>query len=447
VKSSVETVDPTRVRLTVEVPFEELKPSLDAAYRRIAAQVTIPGFRKGKVPAAIIDQRIGRGAVLEEAVNEELPKAYDAAVREHGLRPLGQPDVDVTGFADGAALAFTAEVDVRPEFELPDYHGLAVTVPDAEVTDAEVQEQVDGLRGRFASLTTVERAAETGDFVTLDLAASRDGTPIEDATATGLSYEIGSGDLLEGLDEAITGLSAGESATFTAALRGGEHEGVEADVQATVSAVRIRNLPEADDDFAQLASEFDTLEELADDLRTRLVDYKKLEQGIQARDRVLDALLEQVDLPLPERLVQAQVDDHFDDGHGDTAHREEVVEQTRKALKAQFVLDAVAANEELQVGEGELTEYLVRQAPRYGLSPEQFAQELVGAGQVPAVLGEVVRAKALAVVLGAAVVTDESGRPVDLEALGLGAPPRPEPGEPAEQATETAAEPAEPEQV
>lgn len=439
-KSSVETVDPTRVRLTVEVPFEELKPSLDAAYRRIAAQVTIPGFRKGKVPAAIIDQRIGRGAVLEEAVNAELPKAYDAAVREHGLKPLGQPDVDVTGIADGEPLAFTAEVDVRPEFELPEYHGLAVTVPDAEVNDAEVAEQLDGLRARFASLTTVERAAAAGDFVTLDLSASRDGTPIEDATATGLSYEVGSGTLLDGLDAAVTGLSAGESATFTTALRAGEHEGADVDVAVTVTAVRVRDLPEADDDFAQLASEFDTLDDLTADLRTRLVDYKKLEQGIQARDRVLDALLELVDLPLPERLVQAQVSEHFGDGHGDAAHRAEVEEQTRKGLKAQFVLDAVAAKEELQVAEGELTEYLVRQAPRYGMSPEQFAQELIGAGQVPAVLGEVVRAKALAVVLGAAVVTDDSGNPVDLEALGLVGPSAPsdDAAEPADDAPESA---------
>jgi len=429
VKSSVESLDPTRVRLLIEVPFEELKPSLDAAYKRIAAQVTIPGFRRGRVPAAIIDQRVGRGAVLDEAVNAELPRAYTAAVREHHLQVLGQPDVDVTEFADGAELKFTAEVDIRPVIELPEYRGLAVTVTEAEVTDAEVDEQLDALRARFGSLSPVERGVETGDFVTLDLATEADGEPLEDATATGLSYEVGSGSLVEGLDDAITGLEAGGSATFTTRLRAGDHADRDVSVTATVTAVRVRHLPEPDDDFAQLASEFDTLAELRDDLRTRLMGIKRLQQGVEARDKVLDALLDQIDVPLPENLVQAQLTDHFGDGHGDDDHRAEVEGQTRTSLKAQFVLDAVVAKEELQVGEGELTEYLVRQAPRYGLTAEQFADELVQAGQVPAVLGEVARAKALALVLEAATVTDESGRPVDLDALRSGGRPG-GPGEP-----------------
>ncbi len=418
-KSSVETLNPTRVRLTVEVPFDELKPNLDAAYKRIAAQVNIPGFRKGRVPAMVIDQRVGRGVVLDEAVNEALPKLYNAAVDEHKVQPLGQPEVDVTGFADGGELTFTAEVDVRPEFELPDYDGIPVTVADAEVTDDDVDEQLTSLRSRFGSLSPVERAAENGDFITLDLSASADGEPIDDATATGLSYEVGSGQLLEGLDEAVLGLSAGEAARFQAPLRAGDHTEDDVDVDVTVTAVRVRDLPEPDDDFAQLASEFDTLAELTDDLRRRIGEVKRLQQGIEARDKVLAELLERADVPLPDRLVEAQVDGHFEDGHGDESHREEYLTQTREALKSQFVLDAIAKREELSVGEGELSEYIVRNATRYGLTPDQFAQEIVTAGQVPAVVGEVVRAKALAHVLEHAKVTDASGREVDLEAMRL----------------------------
>jgi trigger factor len=420
VKSAVETLTPTRVKLTVEVPFDELKPSLDAAYRRIAGQVSIPGFRKGKVPAAIIDQRVGRGAVLDEAVNEHLPKAYTAAAQEHGVKALGQPDVDVTEFADGEQLTFTAEVDVRPEIELPDYDGLEVTVDDAEVTDADIDDQLTSLAARFASLTPVERPVEDGDFVTIDLSATHEGHAVEDATAAGMSYEVGSGTLLEGLDAAIVGLSAGESATFTDRLRAGDHADEDVDVEVTVTAVKVRNMPELDDDFAQLASEFDTLDELKDDLRRRLADYKKVQQGIQARDRALQKLLSLIEVPLPEALVQAQIDSHFQDGHGDGEHRAEYDKQVREGLAAQFVLDDVAVKEELSVGEGELSEYIVANAQQYGMTPDQFAQEIVNAGQVPAVVGEVVRAKALAVILERATVTDESGNPVDLAALGIG---------------------------
>jgi trigger factor len=417
VKSSVETLDPTRVRLTVEVPFDELKPSLDSAYKRIAAQITIPGFRKGRVPAMVIDQRVGRAAVLEEAVNDYLPKAYSSAVDEHQVKPLGQPELDITPVTDGGDLTFTAEVDIRPDIVLPDYTGIPVTVEDAVVTDDDVQQQLRSLQGRFATLTTVDRAAADGDYVSIDLATSYEGEPIEDATANGLSYEVGTGQLLDGLDAALVGLSAGESALFQAPLQAGEHTDHNVDVTVTVQSVRERELPHLDDDFAQMASEFDTLDELTADLRRRLEAVKRIGQGVQARDKVLEELLTRVDVPLPERLLQAQVSDHFDDGHGDDDHRAEFEKQAREALTAQFVLDEIATKESLSVGEGELSEYIVRNAPRYGLTPDDFANQIVSSGQVPAVIGEVVRAKALAFVLEHAVVTDESGEPVDLEAL------------------------------
>ena len=419
-KSSTETLSPTRVRLSVEVPFDELEPSLSDAYQRISQQVNLPGFRKGRVPRSLIDQRIGRGAVLDEAVNTHLPAAYAAAVRENEVVPIGQPDVDVTEFADGSDLKFTAEVDVRPTIELPEYKGLEVQVADAEVTDAQVDEQLDALRARFATLTPVERAAKTGDFLSIDLSAARDGEPLEDATMSNLSYEVGSGNLVDGIDEVLVGLDAGESNTFTAPLRAGVAAGEDADITVTVKAVRERELPALDDDFAQLASEFDTLDELRDDLRERLGKIRLLEQGVEARDKVMERLLELVEVPLPESLVTGQVDSHFEDGHGDEAHREEYVAETRRQLTAQFVLDEIATREELEAGQDELTEWLVRQAPRYGMAPDAFAQALVEAGQVPAAVGEVVRAKALGVVLDHAVVVDASGRPVDLEALSRG---------------------------
>ena len=416
-KSSVETLNPTRVKLTVEVPYAELKPSVDSAYKKIAAQVSIPGFRKGRVPAAIIDQRVGRGVVLDEAVNEHLPKAYNAAVDEHKVKVLGQPDVDVTEFSDTAGLTFTAEVDVRPEIVLPNYHGLEVRVADAEVTDADVSEQMESLRTRFGSLSAVERTVEQGDFVTIDLLATAEGEPIEDATANGMSYEVGTGQLLDGLDEAILGKPVGETTTFIAPMHFEGSADQPAEVTVTVTAVKVRNLPAPDDDFAQLASEFDTLAELEADLRTRLTGFKKLQQGVEARDNALEALLAQVEVPLPDALIAAQIRGHFEDGHGDPGHRQEFETQTRQALTAQFVLDEIAGKEELSVGENELTEYIVRNAQRYGLTPDQFASEIVSAGQVPAVVGEVVRAKALALVLESAKVTDASGRLVNLQEL------------------------------
>jgi trigger factor len=436
VKSDLETLNPTRVKLTVEVPFEELKPSLDAAYRKIGAQVTIPGFRKGKVPPRVIDQRFGRGTVLDEAVNEALPKFYGEALEANDVSPLGQPDVDVTSFEDGQQLTFTAEVDVRPEFDLPDYDGLEVIVDDADVSDAEVDEQLDGLRERFATLTGVDRAAADGDFVSIDLSASVAGEAVDDLTAKGLSYQVGQGSLLDGLDEAITGLAAGEKADFPTALVGGDHAGEEATVTVEVKSVKERELPALDDDFAQTASEFDTLDELRADVRTRVEGMKGVQQGVQARDRVLEALLAKVEIPLPEGVVKAEIDSRHHnlahqlegasmtkadflaaEGQSEEEFDADIEKRTREAMTAQFVLDKVVEKEQLSVNEAELTQHILRTASRYGMGPDQFAQQVVQAGQVPVLVSEVVRGKALALVLEKAQVVDESGRPVDLEAL------------------------------
>ncbi|MHB1163610.1 MAG: trigger factor [Candidatus Nanopelagicales bacterium] len=418
-KSDVETLSPTRVKLTVEVPFDELKPSLDAAFGRIAKSVNIPGFRKGKVPARVIEQRFGRGAVLEEAVNDALPKAYDEAIREHGLVPVGRPALDVTDLVDGEPLAFTAEVDVRPEFDLPDYSSLTVTVAPAVPSDADIEQQLESLAFRFATLNEVDRRAASGDVLLVDIAgATPDGDPLEDLSGSALSYELGTDGMLPGFDDAVVGAATGEARVFDFTPENGDWAGIPLTVTATVTAVRERELPPIDDSFAQLASEFDTIAELRADIAERLVRLKRLEQGAEARDNVHALLLAAVDVPLPESLIAAEVEVHFEDGHdsGDE-HRAEVERQARETLKSQFVLDKVAEAEQVSVGETELSAWLMQQAPRYGLSPDAFAQSLVQSGQVSTAIQDIRRAKALAVVLESATVVDSDGATVDLAAL------------------------------
>ncbi len=416
-KSALETLSPTRVKLTVEVPFEELKPALDAAYKRIAAQVNIPGFRKGKVPNRIIDQRVGRAAVLDEAINDALNTNLDSALRENEIKLLGRPEVDVTTFEDAAPLLFTAEMDVVPEFDLPAFDTIEVTVDAAEVTEADVDTQLDGLRARFGSLKAVERAATKGDVLLFDISGDNAGTPVEDLVAQAMSYELGTEGMLPGFDDALEGASAGETRTFAFTPEAGEFSGQELSVSVTVATVRERELPTADDSFAQLASEFDTIAELRTDLSERLARVKLLEQGYAARDKVAAALLAATEVPIPEGAIKQQVDEHFVDGHGDEGHRAEFETEARDALKSQLVLDKIASTEQLSVAEAELSAWLVQQAPRYGMSPDQFAQELVSAGQVPSAVAEVRRGKALAHVLENARIVDTNGVVIDLASL------------------------------
>jgi trigger factor len=440
VKSTAENLSPTRVRLSVEVPFDELKPAVDAAYKQIAAQIRVPGFRPGKVPNRIIDQRVGRASVLQEAVNEALPAIYGEATREHGLNVLGQPEItditDADEMVDGSVWHFTAEVDIRPEITLPELEGIAVQVEDAEVTDEAVDEQLDELRDRFGSLKGVERPAESGDYVSLDLSTAVDGEAIEEGSSKGLSYVVGSGDLIEGLDDAITGKAAGESATFPTTLQHGDHAGAEAEVTATVNSVKVKELPEVDDEFAGMASEFDTVDELRADLRERLGRVRVMEQGAAARDKLIEHLIEAVDFPLPESAVQAEIEfrqhdvvhslnhddallDRFLEAQGKTREEwdAELRENAEKAVRAQFILDAVAEKNDVQIGDSELTEYLVRQAQSYQMPPQEFANQIVQAGNLPLLVADIRRNKALAEVLESAVVTDTSGNTVDLNAL------------------------------
>ncbi|MEU4197312.1 trigger factor [Kribbella sp. NPDC026611] len=435
-KSTVESLSPTKVKLIVEVPFEELKPSLDAAYKAIAQQIQVPGFRKGKIPPQVIDQRVGRGPVLEEAINDALPKLYSQAVSDNQVKAIGRPEVDVTEFNDKESLQFSAEVEVRPEITLPDLEGIEAEVEDLKISDDEVEEQIEALRQRFGSLNPVERPVQDKDYITIDLSASKDGERVEEAQASGLSYQVGSGQLLDGLDDAVTGLSAGEKATFVTQLVGGELKGEDVDVEVTVTAVKEQELPALDDEFAQTASEFDTAEELTADVRARLERGKRLEQAGDARDAVLEKILTLVDVPVPDGLLTDELAarkenleqqlgysgmtmEQFLEGEEQTQEEfdEDLKKRSEDAIKAQFVLDLVAEQQELSVNDQELTEHIVRHAQRSGVSPDQFAQHAVENNLVPSLVSEVVRGKALAHLVENAKITDASGNHVELKTL------------------------------
>jgi trigger factor len=424
VKSSLEVLSPTRVRLDVEVAYSELETHVANAYKKVAAQVNIPGFRKGKIPAAMIDQRVGRGAVIDEAINTALPIFYGQAAREHTVAVIGRPEVDVKEFVDNEKLVFSVEVDVRPEVVLPDFSKITIEVDDVTVADADVDEQIESLRTRFGTLTTVEREVKDGDFTTLDMTAFIDGAEVDGGQANDISYEVGSDKMIDGLDEVLIGMKAADVKTFETQLVG-QQDGEKGEVKVTVKAVKERELPPVDDAFAKLASEFDTLAELKTDFVARLERVKKMEQGAQARDRLVEKLLAENEIPVPDNLVELEVNDHLE-GEGrleDAEHRAEVDGQVRSSLKSDFLLDAIVAAEDVQVTEIELTEYLVRTSQRYGMAPQQFAEELQKAGQIQQLVAEVTRAKALASVLGRITVKDASGNLIDLEALAPKANP------------------------
>ncbi|MFG1850144.1 trigger factor [Micromonospora carbonacea] len=435
-KSTVETLSPTRVRLAIEVPFVELEPSLKKAYREIGSQVQVPGFRRGKVPAAVIDQRVGRGTVLNEAVQEAIPQNILAAVREHDLKTLGRPEVEITEFNDGDSLNFTAEVDVRPEIALPELDSIEVTVDELQIDDSEIEEQVKNLRERFATLKTVERAAVEGDYVQIDLNATVDGEDVPGGSATNISHEVGSKQLLPGLDEALVGLAAGESTTFTTQLVGGDFAGRDAEVAVTVRTVKEKELPELDDDFAQMASEFDTIDELRADVRERVTRGKRVEQIYAARDKALEQLVEAAGVPAPEGVVREEVEGRkqamIDQLERIGASLEEYLAAEEKTeeqidaelneaatdgVKIQLLLDTLADAEEIQVSDDEFGHEIVHRAQRAGMPPQQYYDQLVRSGSAAAVFGDVRRGKALASVMERIKIKDTAGNEVSLDAI------------------------------
>ncbi|WP_374946682.1 trigger factor [Agreia sp.] len=418
-KTTVEQLTPTRVKIAISVTPDELKPSIDHAYGHIAESINIPGFRKGKVPPPLIDQRVGKEAVLEHAVNDGLDGFYRQAITENELRPLGKPSADIVEWPSkkdfSGDLELAIEVDVRPEITLPDYNDLEVTVDAVEVADEDIATELESLRSRFGTLVTVDRPAKTGDFAQLDLIATIDDVEVD--KATGISYEVGSGELLEGIDEALDSLSAGESTTFEAPLLGGDHAGSDALVSVTLLAVKERELPEADDDFAQIASEFDTLDELKADLKNTVAKQKAFGQASAARTKLVETLLEQVDVAVPPALIEDEVHRHLENENRleDDEHRAEVTTSSESTFRTQILLDAVAEQEKVKVGQDELTQYLVQSAAQYGMEPNEFVQALDQSGQIPAMVGEVARNKALAILLGKAKVVDTDGKTIDLK--------------------------------
>ena len=435
-KSAVETLSPTRAKLTVEVPFEELKPSLDKAYKTIAQQINIPGFRRGKVPPMVIDRQVGRGAILDQAINDALPQLYIQALQDNDLQPLAQPEIEVTRLEDNESLEFTAEVDIKPEITLPAYDDLAAQVDDVAVTDDDVDEQVAALRERFATLVDVERAAADGDFVVIDLVAQQDGQAVEGAEVSGMSYKVGRGGMLDGLDEALAGMSAGDEKTFTSQLVGGDLVGQDVEVTVKVAQVQEQELPDLDDEFAQLASEFDTADELTADVRERLGRGKRLEQAAAARDAVLEALLGRVDVPLPETVVTDELNSRRgnieqqlayagitlekyleDEGQTEEEFEADLERRVRDAVVAQLLLDEVATKEELGVEQDELQQHLIMRAQQSGEDPQKFINHMLEHNHLPEMVQEIRRGKALARLVESATVTDASGNVVELKNL------------------------------
>ncbi|TFV59657.1 trigger factor [Mycobacterium sp. PS03-16] len=433
-KSTVEKLSPTRVRINVEVPFTELEPDFDRAFKELAKQVRLPGFRPGKAPRKLLEARVGREAMLDQVVGEAVPGRYTEAVTSSEVQPLGQPEIEITKKEYGEDLVFTAEVDVRPEITLPDLSALEITVDPIAVDDDEVDAELDNLRARFGTLTGVERPAQTGDFVSIDLTATVDGKDVPEATTEGLSHEVGSGQLIDGLDDAIVGLSEGESKEFTTTLAAGEHAGKEAQVTVTVKSIKERELPEPDDEFAQLASEFDTIDELKESLIEQVRRVKRVQQAEQIRDKALELLLEQTEVPLPEKIVQAQVDDSLHNAihpfdHDEDRFAQQLTEQgttreewdtenrtnAEKAIKTQLLMDALADELDVQVGQQDLTERLVLMSRQYGLEPQQLLQILQQNNQLPAMFADVRRGLTIAAVVHGATVKDTDGNEIDTD--------------------------------
>ncbi|RRD29894.1 trigger factor [Actinomyces bowdenii] len=421
-KTTVENLDPSRIKLTVEVPYEELQPSINAAYKEIGSQIQVPGFRPGHVPARIIDQRVGRGVVIQEAVNNSLSDLYRDAITEAERIPMLQPEVEITELpnvegAQGGELVFTAEVTVRPEIEIPSLDGIELSVDAIEVSDEELAEEMDNLRARFGSLKSVGRKAKTGDFVTIDLKAVIDGEEVD--SVSGVSYEIGKGNMLKGLDTALRGLKTDESATFTTELAGGEHAGEKAEVTVTATAVKQRELPEVDDEFAEMASEFDTVEELREDQRRQITERKTSEQAVAARDALLEHLRESIDFEVPQTVVEHEVAQHLqaEGKEGDDEHGKEIRDDVANGVREQIILDVLAEQTEVGVSQEELWDFLFQTSQQYGIEPAQFIQGAQQAGQIPAFVSEIARNKSLAIALRRVSVKDSEGKDVDLSAF------------------------------
>ncbi|MCF8524520.1 MAG: trigger factor [Aquiluna sp.] len=418
-KTTVERLTPTRVKLTITVDAAGFKPALEKAYETVSSQVNIPGFRKGKVPATILDQRVGKDAIIAQAVNDGLDDFYREALIQENLKPLSTPQADIKSAPNAQEptneLVVELEVEVRPEFKLPEYKGLKIKVDAVKIAKMDIESELDALRARFGTLKTVDRPAKHGDFTSIDLTAAIGGAEID--TAKDISYEIGSGQLLDGIDEALETLTAGETTTFRSKLVGGDQAGSEAEVTVTLNAVKESELPKADDAFAQLASEFDTIAELKTDIEKKLEQNFVRKQILQARDQIVDQLVEKAKIPVSDEAVKREVDSHLEnEGKAmDDPHRVEVLEETEKNFRVQLLLDAVVDAESIKVEDQELIEYLAFQSRNYGMDPNDFIKQVANAGQVPMFVDELSRRKAVDALVAHAEITDAKGNKVSVE--------------------------------
>ena len=419
-KISVRNLEPTKVKLTVTVEPEELNPYLDAARKEIAKQVNVPGFRKGHVPGKIIDQRIGFAAVAGEAVNDAVPELYSKALDEKKIRPMAQPEFDVQDVPqaanDDTKLKFTATVERRPDIELPEIDGLEIAIAKPEVKDEDVDKRLEALRQRFGTLVGVDRPATKGDFANIDLTAEIDGETVD--SQEGVSYELGSNTMLDGLDEALDGLSAGEETTFEGTLEAGEHEGQKATVKVKVNSVKAEELPELDDEFASEASEFDTLDELKADIRKAAAQDAEGRQATEARDAFIAKLQEGLEIPVPKgvkaNMVAEQLKGMTPDPEKATKEQKAQAEETvEKELRDQMVLDALAEKLDVQVSQSDVFNFLASIAQQYGMDPNNFIQAIIKNGQLGSAVQEVGRSKGLLAGMRAVKFTAD-GEVVDL---------------------------------
>lgn len=419
-KISVRNLEPTKVKLTVTVEPEELNPYLDAARKEIAKQVNVPGFRKGHVPGKIIDQRIGFAAVAGEAVNDAVPELYSKALDEKKIRPMAQPEFDVQDVPQSAndetKLKFTATVERRPDIELPEIDGLEIAISKPEVKDEDVDKRLETLRQRFGTLVGVDRPAAKGDFANIDLTAEIDGETVD--SQEGVSYELGSNTMLDGLDEALDGLSDGEETTFEGTLEAGEHEGQKATVKVKVNSVKAEELPELDDEFASEASEFDTLDELKADIRKAAAQDAEGRQATEARDAFIAKLQEGLEIPVPKgvkaNMVEEQLKGMTPDPEKATKEQKAQAEETvEKDLRDQMVLDALAEKLDVQVSQSDVFNFLASIAQQYGMDPNNFIQAIIKNGQLGSAVQEVARSKGLLAGMRAVKFTAD-GEVVDL---------------------------------
>ena len=422
-KISVRNLEPTKVKLTVTVEPEELNPYLDAARKEIAKQVNVPGFRKGHVPGKIIDQRIGFAAVAGEAVNDAVPELYSKALDEKKIRPMAQPEFDVQDVPQSAndetKLKFTATVERRPDIELPEIDGLEIAISKPEVKDEDVDKRLETLRQRFGTLVGVDRPAAKGDFANIDLTAEIDGETVD--SQEGVSYELGSNTMLDGLDEALDGLSAGEETTFEGTLEAGEHEGQKATVKVKVNSVKAEELPELNDEFASEASEFDTLDELKADIRKAAAQDAEGRQATEARDAFIAKLQEGLEILVPKgvkaNMVEEQLKGMTPDPEKATKEQKAQAEETvEKDLRDQMVLDALAEKLDVQVSQSDVFNFLASIAQQYGMDPNNFIQAIIKNGQLGSAVQEVGRSKGLLAGMRAVKFTAD-GEVVDLSAF------------------------------